>query len=236
MSRAALAAIVLALVATPLLAGDGDQSTAKAGAAKPAGAASKPDAKPAPRTPEQLAALRVAVLDGFAKPDIKARADAGNLLVAAWPDSAPILDEALLSKSAQVRLEAVQLLRREELGDTRARIRSKLTDADEAVRRQAIRAGRLLKWPELEPELMKAVQNDPSWIVRQEALRGLEDRGTLKCVYIVLTAMSHEEDAQRRKAYKRVLVAILGEDHGDDSGAWTAAISDARAKADAKKK
>jgi HEAT repeat protein len=235
-SRATLAAMVLALAATPLLAGDGENSTAKAGAAKPAAADAKPAAKAAPRTPEQLAALRAAILDGFIKPDAKSRADAGDLLVAAWPDSAPILDEALGSRNAQVRLEAVQLLRREELGDTRARIRAKVTDAAEAVRRQAIRAGRHLKWPEFESDLMKVVQNDPAWSVRQEALRGLEDRGTLKCVYIVLTAMSSEEDAQRRKAYKRVLVAILGEDHGDDAGAWTAAISDARAKADAKRK
>ncbi len=230
MSRATVAALVLALAATPLLAGDGDK-----GAAKPA-AAAKSDAKPAPRTPEQLAAIRLAVLEGFAKPDAKSRADAGDLLVAAWPDSAPILDEVLGAKDAAVRREGVSLLGREELGDTRARIRRMIGDSDESVRRQAIRAGRHLKWPEFEPDLMKIVQNERSWIVRQEALRGLEDRGTLKCVYIVLTAMSSEEDAQRRKAYKRVLVAILGEDHGDDAAAWTAAISDARAKADAKRK
>jgi HEAT repeat protein len=234
-SRATLAALVLALAATPLLAGDGEKAPAKDGAAK-AAAAAKPAAKPAPRTPEQLAALRVAVLDGLANAEFKARAEAGDLLVGAWPDSAPILDEALSSKTAQVRLEAVSLLRREELGDVRARIRAKVTDSDEAVRRQAIRAGRHLKWPEFETDLMSVVKNDHSWSVRQEALRGLEDRGTLKCAYIVLTAMASEEDAQRRKAYRRVLVVVVGEDHGEDAGAWTAAISDARAKADAKKK
>ena len=239
MRRAALGALVLALAAAPLLAGDGDKAPAKDGAGKPAAAAAgaaTPAAKPAPRTPEQLAALRVAVLDGFAKPDMKSRGDAGDLLVGAWPDSAPILDEALASKSAQVRLEAVSLLRREELGDVRARIRRMVADTDEAVRRQAIRAGRHLKWPEFETDLMKVVQSEREWSVRQEALRGLEDRGTLKCAYIVLTAMGSEDDAQRRKAYKRVLVAVVGEDHGDDAGAWTAAINDARAKADAKKK
>ena len=232
MRRAAAVALLLALSSTPLLAGDGDKSTAKAGAAKPAAAATKA----APRTPEQLAALRVAVLEGFAKTDMKSRGDAGDLLVAAWPDSAPILDEALGSRSAQVRLEAVMLLRREELGDVRPRIRRMVTDSDENVRRQAIRAGRHLKWPEFEPDLVAVVKSDSSWGVRQEALRGLEDRGTLRCAYIVLTAMFGEEDLDRRKAYKRVLVAVLGEDHGDDQAAWSAAIADARAKADAKKK
>jgi HEAT repeat protein len=233
--RRALAAFVVALAATPLVAGDGDKAPAKGGAAKPA-AAAKPDSKPAPRTPEQLAALRVAVLDGFTKPDAKARAAAGDLLVSAWPDSAPILDEALASSSAQVRLEAVTLLRREELGDVRSRIRARVGDSDEAVRRQAIRAGRHLKWPEFEPDLMKVVQSDRSWGVRQEALRGLEDHGTLRCAYIVLNAMFAEEDLEHRKAYKRVLVAVLGQDHGDDQQAWSNAIADARANADAKKK
>ena len=232
MRFAAVVALFLALAATPLLAGDGGKAPVKAGAAQPAAA----PAKQVKRTPEQIAALRVAVLEGFAKPDFKTRADAGDLLVAAWPDSAPILDAALGSQNAQVRLEAVSLLRREELGDVRDRIRGKISDPDESVRRQAIRAGRHLKWPEFEPDLMRVLQKDKAWSVRQEALRGLEDRGTLRCAYVVLTAMFAEEDIEHRNAYKRVLVRLLGKDYGDDQQAWSDAISDARAKAETKKK
>ena len=47
--------------------------------------------------------------------------------------------------------------------------------------------------------------------------------------------MFGEEELDRRKAYKRVLVAVLGEDHGDDQAAWSAAIADARAKAESAK-
>ena len=178
----------------------------------------------APRTAEQLAALRKLVLDGLADPKPNVRVAAADAIVAAWPDSAPVLDEALASKSSEIRLEAVNLLSSEALGDQRDRIRKKFDDAHADVRRQAVRIARRLPWPEAEPSFMRLIARDPEWIVRQEALRGLESLGTTNCLHAVLEGWIAERDADRRRRYKRVLMAIVKTDCGDDEDAWRASI------------
>ena len=215
-------------------------SSALAGDAEPPKAPA-PDtaaaAAPAPaRTPDQVSALRKAILDGFADVHAHARTAAADLVIAAWPDTAPILDEALVSKDAGVRLEAATLLGRDELGDMRDRIRRKFADADDLVRRQAVRAARHLEWPEVEPALVAFVARDGAWIVRQEALRGLLDHGTVACLRTVLNGWHADKDDEHRARYKRILVKLLGSDLGDDTNAWLTAIEKAESKARAAKK
>jgi hypothetical protein len=213
--RLALAILVLALGAAPVRAADETRP-----------------AQPA-RTAQQVLTLRKTILDGLAAANPTDRAAAAELLVATWPDSTPILDEALASKSTDMRIEAVALLAREELGDQRERILAKLSDSNEAIRRQAVRVGRKLKWPELEAHLTQIITSDPSWPVRQEALRGLEDRGTTKCLRIVLAGYMSEKIEDRKNRFRRVLVAVIGSDHGEDVEAWATAVTEAVTKAQA---
>jgi HEAT repeat protein len=189
------------------------------------------------RTPEQYQALRKLVLDGLANENAHVRAAAANALLAAWPDSAPLLDEVLSSKSRGVRLEAVEILTSLDIADAKDRLRARFKDRDEDVRRQAVRvACRSTKWPEIETELERLVESDSVWIVRQEALRGLENHGTIKCIDVVLRGWLGERDLDRKARYRRVLKSVVGKDCGDDVDAWCAAIMDARsAKATAKK-
>jgi HEAT repeat protein len=184
------------------------------------------------RTAEQMATLRASIPAGFADAKSPAnRAAAAQLVVAAWPDSAAVLDEALASNDADVRLEAVRVLERAELGDVKPRLLKRFDDAAESVRRQAIRVARKLVWPEAEPRYVDAVATDAAWSVRQEALRALEDRGTVKCLRVVLDGFAGEKNVDRRRSYRRVLLALLAADHGDDVEAWRAAVDEAELRA-----
>jgi hypothetical protein len=179
---------------------------------------------PARRSQDQLCALRVAVLQGLAEGKPASLAAAAQMIVAAWPDSEAALDEALVSTAAEVRLEAVRLLSRPELGDVRDRIARMFDDPSEPVRRQAIRAARRLAWPEIEPRFVEALARDRAWSVRQEALRALEDRGTWKCLRAVVEGWAGDRDPDHRRHYRRVLLALLGTDCGDDVDAWRTAV------------
>jgi HEAT repeat protein len=184
--------------------------------------------KPAVRTPEQIAALRKNVLEGFAHKKAAARVSAAQLLVAAWPDSAPILDEALASTTVEVRLEAVRLMERRELGDMRERLRKAIADKDPSVRRTAIRIARHVaqrgEFEGLENELVGPATKDHAWIVRQEALYTLESVGSTKCLRRVLECWNLEKDPEHRSTTRRVLVTLLGVDHGEDVDAWRKAV------------
>jgi HEAT repeat protein len=225
MRAGALLVLVVALASAPARAGDA------APAARPATGAAADAPAPVVRTAAQIAALRKAILEGFANEQPSARAAAADMVVAAWPDTAPILDDALVSKSAGVRLEATCTLGRQELGDMRDRIRGRLSDSDDLVRRQAVRAARHLEWPEIEPALIGCVARDSAWIVRQEALRGLLDRGTVACLMTVFEGWQAEKDDEHRARFKRVLVKVVGSDAGDDAEKWRTAIEKAQAKA-----
>jgi len=225
MRRGAPLLLVIALAGAPALGGDA------APAARPAAGGATQTPAPVVRTAAQIAALRKAILDGFANEQPSARAAAADMLVAAWPDTAPILDDALVSKIAGVRLEATCVLGRTELGDMRERIRDRIADSDDLVRRQAVRAARHLDWPEIEPAFIRIVGRDSAWIVRQEALRGLQDHGTVACLLTVFEGWQAEKDDEHRARFKRVLVKIVGSDEGDDVEKWRVAIEKAQAKA-----
>jgi HEAT repeat protein len=222
---------VRVLVAIALLAAlAAARAAAEEPAPEPVAAAAAGAPAAAERTEQQIANLRKAILEGFADERPQARVAAADMLLAAWPDTAPILDEALAAKEAEVRLEAVRLLVRPELGDTRDRVRARFTDREASVRRQAIRVARRLAWTDVENDFTVLLESDASWLVRQEALRALEDRGTTKCLHVVLQGWIAERDTERRRRYRRVLVSILGVDCGDSADAWCTAVADARAR------
>jgi HEAT repeat protein len=183
------------------------------------------------RTAEQVQNLRKSIIEGLADLKAKVRAAAGDILVAAWPDSAPILDEALAYPAKEVRIEAVHLLGRAELGDVGDRIRGKLADSSESVRRIAVRVMWHAKRPEFEAALVDVVRHDVSWPVRMEALRGLEDGGTTACLRAVLDRWTTEKDASRAIRHRRVLFAVLHADHGEDPAAWRHPVLTAERKA-----
>jgi HEAT repeat protein len=229
--------LALALVATVAMgsAAAGEDET-KAPAKAPAADAKK-DAPAAtePRTEEQLAALRAKILGGLLDPKPQVRSAAADAIVFAWPDSAAILDAALASTDAGVRFEATVLLRRPELGDMRARIRPRLSDTDMRVRMHAVRAARHLKWPEIEPEFIRIVAGDPSFLVIQETLRGLEEIGTIACAQVVFRGWTTDVNEDHHRRYKRVLVKVIGADHGEDVEKWRTAIEKAETEARARK-
>jgi len=226
---------VLALV--PALAvgrASADDATVKkpAPAAPADGAAAE---KPEPRTEEQLAELQKKILEGLTDPKPAVRVAAADAIVFSWPESTLILDAALTSERAEVRFEATCLLRRPELGDMRDRIRPRIADSDPRVRMHAVRAARLLKWPEIEPDFVRIVNGDASWLVIQETLRGLEDVGSAACLQTVFRGWTRESNPDRRPRFKRVLVKILKNDFGDELDKWRAAIEQAESAARAAK-
>ncbi len=225
------------LIASLLLAAVAAADDAKdAAASKEAPAKDAPAKAAAPaRTPEQIAELKKEILAGLADAKPKLRAAAADKLVFAWPDTVAALDEALVSANPTVRFEAVCLLRREELGDMRERIHAKLYDPLAEVRILAVRAARHLKWPEIEPEFIRLLGGDASFEVKQEVLVGLETLGTIACAKTVLDGWVREEDKGRRSRFKRVLVAVLKCDKGEDVDAWRAAIEEAETAARAAK-
>jgi len=233
MRRAAL----LVLLLVPALAGGraaaGDDVEKKPA---PAAAAEGAEAeKPPARTEEQLAELQKKILEGLADSKPQVRAAAADAIVFAWPDSKIVLDAALASDRAEVRCEATCLLRREELGDMRERIVPRLADSEARVRMFAVRAARRLEWPEIEPEFIRLLNGDVSWLVLQETLRGLEDRGTAACLQSVFRGWQAEHNDDHRLRFKRVLVKLLKNDFGDELDKWRAAIEQAESAARAAK-
>jgi len=239
---------VLLLVLVPVFAtgratADDDPAKAPAKApaaeskkdASPAPAAGAAAAKPEPRTEEQLDALRKQVLSGLTDPKPQVRAAAAENIVFTWPDSAPILDAALKADDAGVRFEATVLLRREELGDMRDRIRPRLADADARVRLHAVRAARHLDWPEIEPDFIRIVSGDPSFLVIQEALFGLEKVGTIACAQVVFRGWTTDTVEDHHRRYKRVLVKVVGADFGEEVDKWRTAIEKLETAARAQK-
>jgi len=154
------------------------------------------------------------------------RVKAAAWVVARWPTSARALDSALRSKSEVARIEAVRLLGHERLGDASGRLRIGLADVSPRVRATALRVVRHGAYASLESRVIDLMCNDAEWVVRQEAIRALEEIGTRECLQPVLSAWSLEDDKDRKRRYRRVLRALLEEDFGDDVEAWRTATAE----------
>ncbi len=168
--------------------------------------------------------LGKAILPLLASKRAADRARGIDKLLANWPDSKPVLEAALESRSARVRLTVTHVLRLRFLSDTTSWIRRRMADRDAAVRVLAVRAARHRRLENVEEALIRLVRKDPRWAVQQEALRALETLGTTECLDEVLCGWEWAENDDQRRRYKRVLVRIVGRDVGDDYEGWFDAI------------
>lgn len=216
---------------TPRPAGGAARATA------PAVAAAGPVRSGEAASPDAPTAVDAALLVRLASEVLAERSAAMDAVVAGWPSTAGTLDAALRHKDASVRRDAVSLLGRQELGDTSARIRASLGDADPNVRVGAVRQVRNRGLTDVEPVLVRLLSGDASVMVRLEALRTLEEVGTAACLPAVLAGwIAEPEDVEkdRRRRYLRVLRKHTGEDAGHDrvanADAWRLAIENAAAR------
>jgi len=178
-----------------------------------------------------LDAVTASVLEDLASDSGELRVQALERIVSQWPLTTPALDGALAHEKESVRVEAARLLEREELGDQRPRLRRLFRDTSPAVRRTAVRAVRHLGLGSEEDELVRLMREDPTWGVRFEAVRTLEEVGTVRCLAEVLSCWRREDDDDRRRPFTRVLRRLTGEEHGADAEAWRDAVDRAVARA-----
>jgi hypothetical protein len=183
---------------------------------------------PKPELPAQEVDSDVAakVLSDLGDDDRAVRAAAATWVVENWPASARVVDSALVSTNEAARLEAVRLLDDARLGNNSRRLVRALTDASAPVRIAALRAIRHRGYDSFERDALRIMQDDPEWVVRQEAIRTLEDIGTAASLRPVIAAWSQEADEDRRRRYRRVLRAILLQDFGDDADRWRKALDE----------
>ncbi len=182
-------------------------------------------AKPggSPETDARVFDVYVGALGGT---DAKKREVAEAWLFENWPSSKDVLVAALETGGERGRVECVRLLDDERITDPRALVLSKLADQSAAVRATALRVARHRKLKDLEERVIDLMRKDPEWIVRQEAVRALEDLGSSQCLTHVLAGWSREQDPDRRRKYVRVLRTLLGTDLGDDEDAWRQAVDE----------
>lgn len=177
--------------------------------------------KPDPAREAALQGAVVRLLESSAAAD---RVRGGKMVVESWPDSAAALDVALGSSSEQARNDATRLLEQAELGDQAERLRRAFRDPSYRVRRTAVRVVRRLNRKDMENELIGFVRNDGSWPVVQEALRTLEELGTVECLSDVVRSLERQETDDQRSRHLRVLRAITKIDVGEDPKDWDEAL------------
>jgi hypothetical protein len=155
--------------------------------------------------------------------------DAVDAIAKQWPGSAPTLDAALAHRSVAVRRVAVAALGRAEITNVGSRVLAACRDEDASVRLLGVRLVRSRKVGDSESLLIRILQSDTSTPVRLEALRSLEDTGSLACADAVLERMLATTETDVRRRYVRVLRKLTGEQHAaDDEEGWRGAV--ARAK------
>ncbi len=211
---------VLPSAAAPAAAPDGAAPNVPATAAQKDLAAKRAMLDARPPTAQEAEALAGRLVPLLAAKEATVRVAAIEEIVGLWPHTSSVVDAALASADPLVRREAVWLLDRAELGDTDARVVACLGDANPAVRTAAIRIVRHRRITSVEADLVRMLQHDAQWSVRQEAIRTLEEVGTPRCLRPVLDAWTHETDPDRKRRFMRVLRRLTAVDHGDDVEAW----------------
>jgi hypothetical protein len=170
----------------------------------------------------------------LASKNVAHRGDAMDLILSNWPATAAFLDSALRDSNAAVRVEATRLLAEDRIGEPVRRVRPRLRDTHVGVRMLAARVVRQRKLAQLELELAKLMRHDTSAAVRQEALRSLEEVGTIASAPALLELWEDTEEDRVKRRARQALVRIIGVDHADNAEAWTAAVQAATLAARAK--
>ncbi len=154
------------------------------------------------------------------------RAGAVEMIVELWPESAFALDVALDHDKENVRKAAIRLLRDERLGDQSVRLKRKLSDSAPRVVIEALRAIRSLGLHQFEMDVLRLLDSNAEWLVRQDAARTLERIGGERAFPLVVALWSVEPDEHRKRRFKRVMREIARCDLGDDAKAWQEAVSE----------
>jgi hypothetical protein len=179
-------------------------------------------------TPEQeLSVEQERLLMGLSSEDRKERVKATEFIIASWPRWRPLVQHVLRNETNETaRVEVVRVLDDRRVTDVRPLVEMALRDKSARVRTAALRVARHRKITEVEARALELMRTDAMWVVRQEAIRTLEDIGGELCLPHVLAAWANEQDKDRKRRYRRVMKALLGDDFGDDSNAWYAAADE----------
>ncbi len=169
----------------------------------------------------ELSAEGEAVRRGLASTIRDERLKAAQWIVETWPRWRSAIKATLKhEKSETARVVAVQVLDRDGVDDVASLLEIAMSDAGATVRAAALRVARHRRHTGLESRAIALMRTDPTWRVRQEAIRALEDIGGAMCLPHVMAAWSSETDEGRRRRYRRVMSTLLGDDFGDDGTAW----------------
>ena len=169
----------------------------------------------------QLGAEAERIQRALCSDDKDRRIAAVDFIVATWPKWRAAVKVTLQTAVDEAsRVEVVRLLDNAALADTSSLVDLALDDKSAKVRTAALRVARHLKLCGIESRAVELMRSDPTWTVRQEAIRTLEDVGGNMCLPHVMAAWSSETDRDRKRRYRRVMAALLGDDFGDDATGW----------------
>jgi hypothetical protein len=210
---------------TPIVQEPGPDSTGRSKAGTPPAPVDR-TAHPAPDTAspeeaERRSAESERLIKALCSGDRERRVGAVEWIVDTWPKWRETVKFALReSEDEAPRLEAVRLLDDERITGSLPLVEIALDDKSHKVRAAALRVARHRGFADIEKRAVDLMRSDPTWMVRQEAIRTLEDIGSDMCLPHVMAAWSGETDRDRKRRYRRVMKALLGEDFGDDATAW----------------
>ena len=185
------------------------------------------EAAAAAEHPDPAVVAALEAVTALESPDAAVQVAMMDEIREAWPESRPLVEAVLRVASDPARTSAVRLLRSPRLGKSERLLQTALVDSSPVVRMQALRAVRDRRLSALEGDVTRLLSGNDQWRVRQEALRALERIAGPQSLRTVLALWSIETEPDRRRRLKRVLVAIVGEDLGEESEPWWNAVSEA---------
>ncbi len=159
--------------------------------------------------------------------DPLAREEAAVDIITEWPATSTTLALVFEIGSEVARVDAARLLRHARLGDTTEQVRTLFADPSADVRMQALRVAHARGMVDLERDVLAIVAGNSPWPIRQDAARALERIGGKDSFHTVVDVWVSESDPDRKSRIRRVLVAIAGEDLGNDGAAWAKAVDEA---------
>jgi len=199
----------------------GPAPTGRTDPAPAVGSRRAPGPPRAEATDEGLSTEGEHIRQGLASEELALRVKAAEWIVETWPKWRSAIEHALTKEPSEtVRVEAVRILDHEAVGDIDQLVLTALDDKSAKVRVATLRVVRHRMITGAETRAVEIMRSDPTWMVRQEAIRTLEDVGGSMCLPHVMSAWSGELDKDRRRRYRRVMAALLGEDFGEDTAGW----------------
>lgn len=198
-----------------------EKPAVREGAGTRKGAEPAPDATESVQDEAALSAEALRLQNALGSESVEQRRAATEWILDTWPKFRDVLATVLRESPETPRNEAVRILDDARIEDPFPLLEPSLTDESKKVRITALRVARHRRLTGAETHALEMMRKDPLWVVRQEAIRTLESVGTEMCLPHVMAAWTSETDKDRRRRYRRVMAALLGEDFGDeDAAAW----------------